>query len=258
MNALLRRSVIVTGGSRGLGEAICRRLAGDGYSVAVFDLESTSVTGERLAAEIGGTFLGGDVSDPRDAEAAVAEVVDRWGSLDALVNNAGVTGAHDPVGDFDVGEWHNCVDVNLNGTFYFLKYALAQMGSERQQPNGGGAVVNMSSLAGFRGMKNLSPYVASKFAIRGLTKAAAVEYAHKNIRVNCVAPTFVKVGKMDQLSDEMLEHLSSQNALPGVVQPRDVAGAVSFLLSDDARYITGHCLPIDAGALSRVANAREE
>lgn len=248
------KSVIVTGGSQGLGEAISRRLASDGFKVTIFDLEATSSKGESVASEIGGAFFAGSVTDPEAVKAAVASVVEKCGSLDALVNNAGITGAHQLIADFDLDAWNNCIDVNLNGTFYFLKFALAQMSD---QPSGG-AVVNMSSLAGFRGESKLSPYVASKFAIRGLTQAAAVEYANKNIRVNCVAPTFVKVAKMDILPQKTLEQFSATNALPGVVQPNDVAGAVSFLLSIDARFITGHCLPVDAGALSRLANAREK
>jgi len=252
---MVPRSALVTGGSQGLGAAISRRLASDGFHVTIFDLEATSRKDRSVASEIGGSFFGGSVADPDAAKAAVASVVDKCGSLDALVNNAGITGAHNkPIGDYDLENWKNCTDVNLNGTFYFLKFALAQMS---QQP-AGGAVVNMSSISGYRGLTHLAPYVASKFAIRGLTQAAAVEYASKNIRVNCVAPTFVAVEKMAELPDEVQEQLSATNALPGVVQPSDVGGAVSFLLSDDARFITGHCLPVDAGALSRVANAREK
>lgn len=129
-----------------------------------------------------------------------------------------------------------------------------------RQPSGG-AVVNMSSMAGYRGMTNLAPNVASKFAVRGLTQAAAVEYANKKIRVNCVAPTFVEVEKMtsyieaSENPEGTRAMFNASNALPGRVMPNDISAAVSFLLSDEAQFITGHCLPIDAGTLLRVANA---
>jgi NAD(P)-dependent dehydrogenase (short-subunit alcohol dehydrogenase family) len=254
------KTALVTGGSQGLGEAICRRLAKDGFRVTIFDLEATSAKGQSVASDIGGSFFAGSVADPKAAEAAVKSVVDECGSLDALVNNAGITGSHKPIGEYDLQDWGNVIDVNLNGAFYFLKFSLAQMSRQ----SSGGAVVNMSSMAGYRGKTNLAPYVASKFAIRGLTQAAAVEYANKNIRVNCVAPTFVEVEKMTnyiEASDNpesMRAMFNVSNALPGTVMPNDVGAAVSFLLSDEARFITGHCLPVDAGALSRIANAPEK
>lgn len=256
----MTKAALVTGGSQGLGAAISRRLADDGYHVTIFDLESTSSKGNALANEIRGSFFAGSVADPKAAQAAVQSVVDECGALDALVNNAGITGSHKLIGEYDLQDWGNTIDVNLNGTFYFLKYALAQMSN---QP-AGGAVVNMSSLAGHRGKKHLAPYVASKFAAQGLTQAAAVEYADKKIRVNCVAPTFVEVEKMtnyieaSENPDGMRAMFNASNALPGTVMPNDVSAAVSFLLSDEARFITGHCLPIDAGALSRIANAPEK
>lgn len=256
----MKRGALVTGGSQGLGAAISRRLAQDGFHVTIFDLESTTQNAESLAAEIGGSFFAGSVADPEAVKAAVTSVVDKCGSLDALVNNAGITGSRKPIGEYDLNDWGNVIDVNLSGTFYCLKFALAQM----SQQESGGAIVNMSSIAGYRGKTNLAPYVASKFAIRGLTQAAAVEYATKNIRVNCVAPTFVEVEKMTNYieasedPESVRAMFNVSNALAGTVMPSDVGAAVSFLLSDEARFITGHCLPVDAGALSRIANAPEK
>jgi len=249
-------SVLVTGGAAGIGEAISRRLAKVGYKVAVCDI---TMEGKLVAEDIGGTFIQADVTKPAEVEEAVAHVVKTYGKLDAMVNNAGVVGAQVSAGEYAVEEWKRVMDVNLNGAFYVLKFSLAQMA---KQPTGGN-IVNMSSIAGGRGMCNLSPYTAAKWALRGLTQSAAVEYCDKNIRVNAVAPTAIEtpmVASYIKNADDpvaMQEMLNGTNALPGLPQPSDVASAVAFLLSDEARYITGHTLPVDAGAFARLPNRRE-
>mmetsp|Transcript_23257 Transcript_23257/g.54921 ORF Transcript_23257/g.54921 Transcript_23257/m.54921 type:complete len:274 (+) Transcript_23257:37-858(+) len=250
-----QKSALVTGGVQGLGEAIARRLAADGYKVVIADVQD----GQPLAEEIKGKFVKADVTDPKQVEAAVKHVVEAYGSLDALVNNAGVVGSQVLLADYDVEEWRRVIDINLNGVFYGLKYGLKQM----VQQETGGSIVNMSSTAGFRGLINLGPYTAAKFAIRGITRAAAVEYGSKKIRVNALAPTACETPMVktfiEQSPDPALTHstLTGYHAIPALPQATDVADACSFLLSDQARYITGHTLAVDAGALSRVANAPE-
>lgn len=250
------KSALVTGGAGGLGEAICRRLASDGYKVVVCDVADG---GKALADELGGHFVRCDVSDPAAVKAAVAETVSVYGGLDAMVNNAGVVGSQLPIGDYDLEEWHRVMNINMNGTFYGMRYGLAQMALQET----GGSMVNMSSVAGFRGLPNLAPYTASKSAVRGLTQMAAVEYSNKKIRVNAIAPTACETPMVAAFiagakDPEMAQHkVTDMNALPGFVQPSDVAAAAAFLLSEDARFITGHTLPVDAGALSRMANRRE-
>jgi meso-butanediol dehydrogenase/(S,S)-butanediol dehydrogenase/diacetyl reductase len=249
----------VTGGSVGIGEAIARRLANDGYSVFIADVKQED--GEALAKEIGGTFLQVDVSKSSQVDAAVSEVVAQHGTLDALVNNAGVVSPNQvPIGDYDEAEWKRILDVNLHGTFFGMKYGLAQMA---QQPEGGN-IVNMCSTAAFRGFVNLAPYIASKFAVRGLTQAAAVEYGFKKIRVNAIAPTATETlmvkGFIENSPDPDLFSvaiMTAMNAVPGFPQPSDVADAAAFLLSEEARYVTGHTLPVDAGMLCRGANQNE-
>lgn len=252
----VRRSALVTGGANGLGRAISKKLSHDGYNVAICDI---AAEGEQLSKDIGGMYIRTDVTQPKQLEEAVAQVVQAYGRLDAVVNNAGVVGEQLPLGEYDLEEWKRVTDINLNGAFFVLRFSLAQM---VKQPTGG-SIVNISSTAGFRGFCNLSPYTAAKWAIRGLTQQAAVEYCEKNIRVNAVAPTTCETplvaGFINNHADPafMQETITSMNALPGFVQPSDVANAVAFLLSDDARYITGHTIPVDAGALSRRANQRE-
>lgn len=251
-------TALVTGGAQGLGKAICRRLARDGHwSVVVVDINEEK--GSQIAREIQGSFIKCDVTDPKQMEAAIARTVEDRGSLDGVVVNAGIVGEQKPLGEYDLEQWKNTIDVNLNGAFYTLKYALAQMATQ----DSGGSIVSLSSTAGFRGITNLAPYTASKFAIRGLTEMAAVEYGGRGIRVNAVAPTgcettMVKNWVASSPDPEAMAHVvTDMNALPGFVQPSDVGNAVAFLLSGEARYITGHTLPVDAGALCRVANAQE-
>lgn len=250
-----KRSALVTGGAQGLGEAISRRLARDGYSVFVADIDAD--LGGALADEIGGAFVQCDVRDAQSVDSAVQTVVQSVGSLDALVTSAGVVGPLVPTAEYDIEQWQKVVDVNLNGTFYSLKYALAQM--VKQQT--GGSVVTLSSTAGFRGMVGLGPYTASKWAVRGMTQTAAAEYAQMNIRVNGIAPTTTETpmvaNHIASAADpaEMEKLTTSMNAQPGMVQPEDIAASAAFLLSEEARFITGTMLPVDAGTLTRMPNA---
>ena len=258
------KSVLVTGGSQGLGEGIVRRLAADGYAVTIADIDQAR--GEAVAQDIGQdatatcSFLQVDVTVPEQVEAAVRQVVQAHGTLDALVNNAGAVGPQASYADYDIQEWKRVIDINLNGTFYGLKFGLAQM---VQQPTGGN-IVNLSSTAGFRGFPNLGPYTASKYAVRGMTQAAAVEYAACNIRVNALAPTACETPMVQAFMeaqgaavsqehrDALVAMFTSMNTQPGFPQTTDVAAACAFLLDNDqARLITGHTLSVDAGMLRR-------
>lgn len=252
------RSALVTGGAQGLGEAISRRLAGDGYTVIIADLNAE--LGNAVAKEIGATFLECNVCDPNQVDRAVQSAVESFGSLDAMVTCAGIVGDQKPIGDYDIEQWQKVMDVNLNGTFYSMKFALAQMAKQST----GGSIVTLSSTAGFRGMCNLGPYTAAKWAIRGLTQMAASEYAQANIRVNAIAPTSTETPMVADFiagaadPESVKDNITSMNALPGMVQPSDVAACAAFLLSEEARFITGHTLPVDAGAISRMPSAREK
>lgn len=253
-----KKTALVTGGAQGIGEAISRRLAKEGYIVAVCDVNEK--LGNALAAELGNgcMFLKVDVSKADQVKNAVVALVKAHGRLDALVNNAAVECQRVPLGSYSLDEWKRVTSVNLDGAFHVLKYGLEQM---VQQPSGG-AVVNMCSVGGMRGLPNMAPYVASKWALRGLTEMAALEYAEKNIRVNAIAPAAVNtpmIKSMIQGSPDpaMMEGLfTAGNALKGLVQPSDVADAAYWLLSDQSRYVTGTTMAVDGGCLARIANAR--
>lgn len=261
------RSALVTGGSKGLGEAIVRRLLSEeGYShITIADVDE--VSGRRLVLEFPSKlqFIRTDVSKPEDVANAVeqAATFSDEGVLHALVNNAGVVGPQQTYAEYDLDEWHRVLNINLNGVFYGLKYGLAhmvskaaEMGANGEDPNF--AIVNLSSTAGFRGLPLLGAYTASKWAVRGMTQAAGVEYAQHKIRVNAIAPTSTETTMISQFiamssdPEEVRNNLTAMNALPGLTQPQDVADACAFLLSRNAKYITGHTLPVDAGALSRL------
>jgi len=254
-----QRSALVTGGAQGIGEAVSRRLAQDGYKVVVCDL--TTSQGMQVAKDIGGIFIPTDVTKHEEVERAVAETVKEYGTLDAVVNNAGIVGAQLPLHEYDIEEFTRVINVNLFGAFFVLKYSLAQM---VKQPTGGN-IVNMSSTSALRGMPNLSPYTASKSALKGLTAQAAVEYAQKKIRVNALAPAAVETEMVRTFlssapnPEQMRAQIMGQYAMQedGLIQPSDVAGAAAFLLSDDARYITGTTLTLDAGGTCRMANAKD-
>jgi NAD(P)-dependent dehydrogenase (short-subunit alcohol dehydrogenase family) len=253
-----KKSVLVTGGAAGIGAGICRRLARDGYAVTIGDISVAE--GKKLAEEIGADFVKLDVTSPEDVEAAIAGIVSKHGQLDALVNNAGVLSQFGPIGEQSIDEWKRVMSINLDGVFYGMKFALSQM---IKQPSGGN-IVNIGSMNGFRGLVNMGAYVPSKWAMRGLTAMAAVEYSQKNIRVNSVAPTTTQSSIVDEWIANQpdpalaVDQATSMNAQPGMVQPEDIANATTFLLSDEARYITGVTLPVDAGALARMPNAKEQ
>lgn len=251
------KSALVTGGAQGMGEAFARRLAKDGYHVSIIDV--LDAQGERVAAEIQGTFYHVDISNPKEVEHVIARIVESQGRLDAVVNNAAIVGPQLPLHEYPLEDWKRVMGINMDGLFYVLKFSLAQMVKQRD----GGSIVNMSSTTGFRGVANNGPYTASKWAVRGLTHMAAVEYGQANIRVNAIAPATVETPMLKQYIAEsknpikMKEIIKSPNAVPGLAQPEDVAHTVAFLLSDKARFITGHTLPVDSGALSRIANSPE-
>jgi len=254
-----KKSVLITGGSQGLGEAIARHLADKDWRIFIFDIDPL---GQQVAKSIGrdAVFIKGSVRDYRDLSHAVTQIVNIHGALDGVVANAGIVGTQVPLHKYSTDEWSKVIGVNLTGVFNTLKAALCQM----VQQSSGGSIVNVASIAGFRGIVNLSPYTASKWAVRGLTQSVASEYADRHIRCNAVAPTAVNTKLLREYiasadnADAVRAKIIGQNALPSIPEPIDVARAVSFLLGDNANFITGTTLPVDAGALSRTPNSRED
>ncbi|WP_156256582.1 SDR family NAD(P)-dependent oxidoreductase [Sandarakinorhabdus oryzae] len=254
MARLSGKVALVTGAASGLGAATARRLAKDGAAVLLTDRD---LAGEDVAASIasdGGqaAFRLHDVTSHSDWAAAVEHAVTDFGRLDILVNNAGVAGGRHELMDHSYDAWRQILSVNLDGVFLGLRHAGPRIAASN--PNGGGSVINLSSILGKVGMAGAAAYCASKGGVVLLTKAAALEWAPLGIRVNSVHPGFIDTpmvaGALAEREDgnEMRVALMAAHPLGnrfGV--PREIADAIAFLASDEASFITGAELVVDGG-----------
>ncbi len=241
----------VTGGASGLGAAAARRFAAEGARVAVADINVSGA--ETLAATLPDALaVEVDTADPASVERAIGAAVAHYGRIDAIFNNAGIDGKQQPLHETEQDNWERVRSINGDGVFHVLKFGVAAM-----LKSGGGSIVNTSSTAGLTGQANISAYTFTKAGIIGLTRSAALEYADRNIRINAIAPTVVWTPLVENFvrtapdPEAMAAMLENYNPMPGIPTPADVAAAVAFLASDDARWITGHTLPIDGGYVAR-------
>jgi NAD(P)-dependent dehydrogenase (short-subunit alcohol dehydrogenase family) len=246
------RVAIVTGASRGIGAATARTFADAGASVVLVARDQIAL--ERLAARIaasGGSALvvPTDIGDPVAVEQMVSSTVREFGRVDIAFNNA-AGGGHPPtpLTDVAIEDFDSALAINLRGTFLCLKHEIAAM-----LDHGSGAIVNMTSTAGLEAIGGLAGYVSSKHGIVGLTKVAALEYAHRNIRVNAVAPGPILTEQL-QRAGQAAQHGAAQ-AMPmrRIGRPEEVAAAVTWLCSDAASYITGTTVVVDGGKLAGMA-----
>ena len=230
------KTALVTGASRGIGRAIAVELAAGGATV-VIGYRSGRDEAEALAAEIGGRAVQADVASPEDAKRLVEEA----GDLDILVNNAGLTrdGLLARMPDDD---WRTVIETNLSSVFYTCRAVCRPMMRKR-----GGAIVNVSSIVGVHGNWGQTNYAASKAGIIGFTKSLAKELGSRNVRANVVAPGYVKTQLTEVLPEEATAAMLTNTPLGRLGEPEDVAGAVRFLCSDAASFITGEVLLVDGG-----------
>jgi len=241
----------VTGGASGLGAATAQRFSDEGAQVAVADIDAAGA--EKVAASLrDGYAVHLDAADARSVARAVADAVEHYGRLDVVFNNAGITGPQQILHELEVEDWDRVRAVNGDGIFYVMKYTI-----EAMLRSGGGSIVNTSSTAGLTGQLNISAYTFAKAGIVGLTRSAAIEYAKQNIRVNAIAPTVVWTPLVQRFAESapdpeaMRAVMENYNPMPGIPTAEDVAALVAFLSSDEARWITGHTVPIDGGYVAQ-------
>lgn len=236
---------IVTGGASGIGEAVAQAIAARGGQVVVADIKQDAA--ERTATAIGeaggsAKAITADVADPSAVEAMVQFAVDTYGGLDVAVNNAGIGGPLNPTGEYPVDGWRQVIDINLNGVFYGMRYQIPAM-----LARGGGSIVNVASILGSVGTANSPAYVAAKHGVLGLTKAAAIEYATRNIRINSVGPGYIETPLLASLDEATMQALVNLHPMKRLGTSEEVAALIVFLASDEAAFITGSYHLVDGG-----------
>ncbi|MBB6599276.1 glucose 1-dehydrogenase [Luteimonas sp. MC1825] len=257
MKRILGKTCIVTGASLGIGRACALRLAEEGGRVALFDVlddDGSALRDELRASGHDAEYWHVDVSSEASVRAAVDEVAAHFGSVDVLVNNAGIAGINKPTHEVSEAEWDRVQDVNVKGVFFCTKHVLAHM-----RRAGAGSIIHLSSIYGLVGAPDLPPYHASKGAVTLMAKTDALLYAADGIRVNSVHPGFIWTPLVAHLLvasgatdlDVARAELGKLHALGHVGEPDDVAWGVVYLASDEAKFVTGSELVIDGGYTAR-------
>lgn len=250
MKTLEDKVAIITGASSGIGKATALLFAKSGAKVVVSDIQEES--GNSVVAEIlreGGEafFFKADISKSKDTEDLVSQTVNKYGKLDIAVNNAGIGGPLAPTGEYPIEDWKDVIDVNLSGVFYGMHFQLGAM-----ERNGGGSSVNVASILGMTGTRMSPAYIAAKHGVVGLTKAAALEYAQKNIRVNSVGPGYIKTPLvMSTLDEEMREFVVGLHPMGRMGESEEVAELILWLASSKASFVTGSYYAVDGGYLAQ-------
>jgi NAD(P)-dependent dehydrogenase (short-subunit alcohol dehydrogenase family) len=239
------KSVLVTGGGSGIGRATVLAFADAGADLVVGDWNAQM--GEQVAAEARGKgvraeFVQSDVSKAADCEALVLRSLSLYGRLDIAFNNAGINIRVAPIAEIEEPEWHRIVGVNLTGVYLSMKYQIPAM-----KRTGGGAIVNTASVGGVIGTAGVAPYCATKHAVIGLTKSAALEYIKDGIRINAICPGATRTAMLEEWfkNPEVEKAVLSQSPAGRIAAPEEMASVVLFLASDDASFVVGSALMAD-------------
>jgi NAD(P)-dependent dehydrogenase (short-subunit alcohol dehydrogenase family) len=239
---------LVTGGTSGIGKATAIAFGVAGVKV-VFSgrRESEGEDTANLIRQAGAEclFMRSDVSSEADVQALVQKTIATYGKLDYAFNNAGIQGSMNPLHEQSVEDFDKLMAINVRGLFLCMKYQIQQMLTQ-----GSGAIINNSSVGGLFGISGLSPYTASKHAVMGLTRSAALDYAKQGIRINAVNPGSIATERLDLFADEMgitTDDVTAMSPMGRIGKPEEIAATVVFLCSDAASYITGQSLVVDGG-----------
>jgi 3-oxoacyl-[acyl-carrier protein] reductase len=240
--SLAERTALITGGARGIGLAITERLVADGARVVIADLDGAAA--KKVADRLGDNVMAlvADVTRPDHVALIVKAPVERWGRLDIVVNNAGITGRSFPIQDLTDDDWHKVIACDLTSVFLVCRAAITHMLGA-----GGGRIINIASIAGKEGNATLVPYSAAKAGVIGLTKALAKEVATKNIFVNAVAPAVIGTELLKQMEQSTVDVLVSKIPMGRVGRPEEVASLVAWLASDECSFSTGAVYDLSGG-----------
>ena len=240
-----KKTVLVTGGSRGIGKEVALKYAENGYNIVInyvssnTDVEELKKEFEQKGAEA--LILKADVTNTQEVENVVNKAIEKFGTIDVLVNNAGIT-KDNLLMRMTEEEFDKVININLKGTYIVTKAVIKYMMKKRC-----GSIINLSSVVGVAGNAGQCNYSASKAGIIGFTKSLAKELSSRNIRVNAVAPGFIQTDMTSVLSDSVKENINSQIPLKRMGSPREVANVIYFLGNDDSSYITGQVINVDGG-----------
>lgn len=241
---------IVTGASTGVGEAIAQALFEHGLTVIITARGLSGAAKTALRIDPSGeraVAMEVDVRNHLSVKKLVDSVMERFGALHYMVNNAGITGPHGvSICDYSVDDWQDVIQTDVSGVFYGMKYAISAI-----LASGGGAVLNLSAVNGEVGIPGIAPYTAAKHAVLGLTRSAALEYATAGVRINAIAPGYVDTPRMKELPEDIRQQMAATHPMGRMAEPAEVGRTAAFLLSDDASFITGGFYPVDGGYTAR-------
>lgn len=248
MKKLDHKTVFITGGLSGIGKACAIAAAREGANIVVADRRSNTIDlsmAEIILENPNAIFIDCDVSKFDQVQTAIEKTIDTFKSLDVALNNAGIFGEPNKVGDLSEQEWLKVIGVNLNGVFNCMKHELTQMIKQKS-----GIIVNMASILGKVGFATSSHYVAAKHGVIGLTQTAALEYAIEGIRINAICPGFIETPLLMKVSKEEKKHLIDLHPMKRLGKPSEIAKGFIFLASADSSFVTGTTLEIDGGYLA--------